>query len=143
MKKKFNPQYFEGVLQLRNPNKEVIRFIKNQLHKANEFIAKEKKIKDGYDYYISSQKFLRNLGKKIQQSFRGELKVNYRLYSRDRQTSKEIHRINVFFKVFKYNKGDIIDFRGDKLQIISVGKDIFCKNIKSGEKIHLNFDKIK
>lgn len=141
--KDYNPQYFEGVLQLRNPNNEVIRFIKNQLEKNNEFIAKEKKLKEGYDYHISSQKFLRRLGKKLKENFKGELKVNYRLYSRDRQTSKNIYRINVFFSVFQYKKGDKIDFRGDKLKIVSIGKDVFCKNIKTGEKVHLDFDKVK
>lgn len=143
MSKKINPQYFEGVLQLRNPNKEIIRFVKNQVSESGEFISKEVKLKNGYDYYVSSQKFLRNLGKKLQKSFNGELKVNYRLYSRDRQTSKSIYRINVFFRVSKYRKGETIDFKGDKLKVVSVGKDVLCKNIKDGEKVHLSFDKIK
>jgi len=143
MKKKFNLQYFEGVLQLRNPSKEIIKFVKNQVDKSGEFISKEVKVKNGYDYYISSQKFLQNLGKKITKSFKGELKISYRLYSRDRQTSKNIYRINVFFWAFKNKKGDIIEFQGDKLRIIGIGKDVLCKNIKNGKKVHLDFDQIK
>lgn len=142
MNPKYNPQYFEGVLQLRNPNKEVIKFVKNQLKKENEFISKQKKLKDGYDFHISSQKFLRKLGKKLQQSFKGELKVNYRLFSKDRQTSRNIYRINVYFKLFNHKKGDTITHRGDKLKIISIGKDVLCKNIETGKKIHLSFDKL-
>lgn len=141
--KDYNPQYYEGILQLRDPSKEIIRFIKNQVKKEDVFIGKEVKLRNGYDYYISSQKFLRNLGKKLQKSFKGELKVNYRLFSRDRQTSKNIYRVNVFFRVFKYKRGDTIEFRGDKLRVISIGKDVLCKNIETGEKIHLDFDQIK
>ncbi len=142
MKKQYNDQYFEGVLQLRNPNKEIFRFVKKKIEEAGEFISKEVKQKNGFDCYISSQKFLRRLGKKLQQSFKGELKVNYRLFSRDKQTSKEIHRINVFFRAIDHKKDDVIDFKGDKLKIIGIGKDVLCRNVETGEKIHLDFSKI-
>jgi len=93
-----NPQYYEGILQLRNPNKEVINFIRNQF-KNNEkaHIAKQEKLKTGIDLYISSNKFLLALGKKLKKSFNGELKTSRKLHSQSRLTSKKVYRVTVCF----------------------------------------------
>ena len=93
-------QYYEGTLQIRNPNQEVINFISNQF-KNNEkvWIAKQEKQKAGIDLYISSNKFLLSLGKKLKKSFKGELKISTKLHSRNRLTSKEIHRVTVLFRL--------------------------------------------
>lgn len=95
-----NPQYFEGTLQLRNPNEEVINFIRNQF-KNNEraWIAKEVGLKTGIDLYISSNKFLLSLGKKLKKSFKGELKTSRKLHSQNRLTSKRIYRVTVLFRL--------------------------------------------
>lgn len=63
-------QYYEGILQLRNPNEETINFIRNQFkNNTKVWIAKEEKQKTGIDYYISSNKFLLKLGKKLKSQF--------------------------------------------------------------------------
>jgi len=95
-----NPQYFEGILQLRNQNEECVNFIKNQF-KNNEkvWIAKEVKLKTGVDYWVSSNRFLLSLGKKLKKSFKGELKTSRKLYSRNRMTSKDIYRVTVLFRM--------------------------------------------
>ena|SRR3989344_6319842 len=95
-----NPQYFEGILQLRNPNEEVFRFIKNQLKKReNVWIAKEEKQENGVDLYISSNSFLLALGKKLKKTFKGELKTSKRLYSQSKMTSKLVYRGTVLFRM--------------------------------------------
>ena len=93
-------QYYEGILQLRNPNEECNRFIKNQF-KNNEkvWISKEVKQKTGTDYYISSNRFLLSLGKRLKKSFRGELKISRRIHSTSRITSKNIYRVTVLFRL--------------------------------------------
>jgi len=54
--------YFEGILQLRNPNDEVISFINSQIKKrTGVFITKEQKGNNGIDFYITSQKYLQAL----------------------------------------------------------------------------------
>jgi len=95
-------EYYEGILQLRNPNEEVINFIRNQF-KNNEkvWIAKQEKLKTGIDLYVSSNKFLLRLGKKLKKSFKGELKVSRKLHSKDRMTSKTIYRVTVCFKLLE------------------------------------------
>jgi len=95
-----NQQYYEGTLQLRNPNEEVLNFIRNQFKNNQKvWIAKEKDLKTGIDLYISSNKFLLSLGKKLKKSFKGELKTSRRLHSKSRITSKNVYRVTVLFRL--------------------------------------------
>jgi NMD protein affecting ribosome stability and mRNA decay len=95
-----NPQYFEGILQLRNPNEEVLNFIRNQFkNNSKAWIAKEEGLKTGIDLYISSNKFLLSLGKKLKKSFKGELKTSRKLYTKNRLTSKNVYRVTVLFRL--------------------------------------------
>ena len=94
--------YYEGTLQLRNPNEEVINFIKNQF-KNNEkvWVAKYETLKTGIDIYISSNRFLLALGKKLKKSFKGELKTSRKLHTKHKMTSKEVYRVTVLFRLEK------------------------------------------
>ena len=95
-----NPQYFEGILQLRNPNEEVLNFIKNQFkNNKKAWIAKEEELKTGIDIYISSNRFLLALGKRLKKSFKGELKVSRKLHTKNRLTSKQVYRVTVLFRL--------------------------------------------
>lgn len=95
-------RYFEGSLQLRPYDEEVMRFIQNQLKaKKNKgvFISKIVEVGDGVDIYFSSQKFVRELGKGLKKSFNGELKISRTLFTRDRMTQKLVYRATVFFRL--------------------------------------------
>ncbi len=137
-----NMQYYEGILQLRNPTKEVIRFVKNQIKKNNIHIAKEIRLKNGMDLYLSSQRFLRNLGIKLQKSFGGQLKTSRKLHTISRKTGKRLYRVTVLHKLPKFKAGETIKYRGEKIKIKSIGKKISAKNIKTGEKLQISFDDI-
>ncbi len=63
------------------------------------WIAKEEKHKTGMDYYISSNRFLLQLGKKLKKSFKGEFKVSRRIYTQDRMSSKNVYRVTVLFRL--------------------------------------------
>jgi nonsense-mediated mRNA decay protein 3 len=93
-------QYYEAIIQLRNPNEELLNFINNQLKKRKDiFISKEIKQKKGVDLYISSQRFARALGNKMKKSFHGSLKTSRELHTRNRQTSKNVYRVTVLFRL--------------------------------------------
>jgi nonsense-mediated mRNA decay protein 3 len=93
-------QYFEAVIQLRPADDEVIRFIENQVRKRDDiFISKVEKLKTGVNFWISSQRFARTLGKKLKQSFKGELIITRTLHTRHKLTSKDLYRATVLFRV--------------------------------------------
>ena len=128
--------YYEGILQLRNPNEELIKFIERRINERKDvFIMKEKKVKDGVDLYLSSQRFLRALGKKLKQNFPGILKESRHIHTRKRITSKDVYRVNVLFRLVGLRKGEIIDYKGDRIRIKGIGKLISGIDIKTGEKI--------
>ncbi|MBL7147548.1 MAG: hypothetical protein ISS82_01865 [Nanoarchaeota archaeon] len=132
--------YYEGILQLRNPNNEVIEFIKNQIKKREDvFITKEKKLSKGIDFHITSQKYLQILGKKLKKNFNGELKISSKLHTKNRLTSKNVYRVTVLFRLIKHKTGDIMIFKSDKVKILKLGKKILAKNIKTGKKLNINY----
>ncbi len=95
-----NPSYFEGILQLRNPNEECINFIRNYFkNNSRAWIAREEFIKTGVDLYISSNKVLLALGKKLKKSFNGELTISRRIHTQNKMTSKDVYRITVLFRL--------------------------------------------
>ena len=92
--------YFEAILQLRNPSDELINFINNQLKKnPSVFISNVMPGKDGFDIFLSSQRFARALGNKMKRAFKNsELKTSRKIHTRNRQTSKDVYRVTVFFR---------------------------------------------
>ena len=132
--------YFEGILQLRNIRDEVIEFAINEIEKIEyTTIAKIKKVTNGVDIYMSPQKSLRSLGNKLQNKFGGQLLVSTKLHTRSRVTSRELHRVNMLFRSPNFKKGDIIEYKGEKIKIISIHKKIFAKDMKTGKKLNISF----
>ncbi|MBI2208299.1 hypothetical protein HYU50_02285 [Candidatus Woesearchaeota archaeon] len=136
-------EYFEGILQVRNPNDEVLDFIAKEIkEKGNVSIAKTKKINNGLDIYISSQRFLRSIGNKLQERFSGHLEVSRKLHTRNRLTSRDVYRVNLLFKMPSFKKGDIIKYKGDQIKIIGMAKKVLAKDIETGRKLTLSFKEL-
>lgn len=92
--------YWEGVIQVRPKDKEVINFIRNEVKKRKDVkISKELFFKYGADIYITSQRLTRDIGRKLKNCFDGELKITKKIYGRDRQKSKDIYRATVLFRL--------------------------------------------
>ena len=127
--------YFQGILQLRDVNDEILSFVHNQLKKRSDTaVTRTVKFSNGIDLYITSQKFIRILGKKLKESFGGELKISSKLHTKSRQ-GKDLYRVNVLFRTLKYRKGDTVTIRGDKVRLISIGKKIFARDLGTGKKV--------
>ena len=104
-------KYYEAVIQLRNPSPELINLINNQLRKSPDaFISTIIPLKDGFDIYISSQRFARNLGNKMKRAFKNsELKISRKIVTRNRQTSRDVYRAAVFFKLHPEEENEAAD----------------------------------
>jgi len=141
--KAFPDNYFQGILQLRNTNKKLLEFVKNQIKKENNpnvYISKTAKVKGGTDLYLTSNKFLRKIAKKLKKEFTGKLKESENLFSRDAQTGKNIYRLNVLFRQLNIKRGDIITYRGEKVKITEIRDKIQAKNIKTGKRVYFNLE---
>ncbi|MFH1683018.1 MAG: NMD3-related protein [Candidatus Woesearchaeota archaeon] len=139
-----NPQYFEGVLQLRNPTQKIIDFVADRVEENEDvWIAKTVKHKTGLDLYMSSNKFLLKIGKRLKEKFPGKLLKTKTLFTQHRLTSKKVYRGCILFKNYSVKKGDVLDIRGDSIKVISVKKDIFGKNTKTNKKVHIRFDQLE
>ena len=131
------PNYYQGILQLRDVNEEILNFVSNQIKKRGDVaVTKTVKLQNGIDLYITSQKFIRILGKKLRDSFGGEIKVSSKLHTRSK-TGKDLFRVNVFFRLPKYKRGDIIEVRGDKVKILQTGNRVFALDLKTGKRIKI------
>lgn len=134
-----NPDYFEGVLQLRNITPELEAFVHNSLSREHVRIAKAIPQPLGIDLYVSSNKFILKLAKKLKETFSGELKISSRLFTKNRQTSKNVYRMSVFFKQTLFHRGDCITIRGNTVKILSIGNKIRAQDIKTGKKYEYSF----
>ena len=133
--------YFEGILQVRNGDKDLLLWIHNRIQVDGKArIAKEKRVKNGLDLYISDQHYLQNLGRKIKEKFSGILKVSKRLHTVDKMTSKHLYRVTVLFKTLPFKRGDIITIHGEKVEILAIGQKAQIKNVKSGAKKIIDLD---
>ncbi len=129
------PDYYQGILQLRDVNSAIIDFVYNQINKReNVAVTKVVKYPNGLDMYITSQKFITSLGKKLKESFGGQLKISSKLHTRSKH-GKELFRVNVLFRLPKHKIGDIIVVRGDRIKLLKIGGKIFARNLKTGKKL--------
>ena len=125
--------YFEGTLQLRRPSKQILSFISNFLIKEQVVVAEKQKLDTGMDIKVSNQKKLLVLGVKLQKRFGGKLKTSKKLFSKNKQTSKEIYRVNVFYQAPLYKKGDVIVYDENIFLVESLGKKVKVKNLMTSK----------
>lgn len=135
-------EYFEGILQLRNDNQDIIDTLAKEIEKRNINIAKIKKQKNGVDIYVSSQRVLRSLGLKLQAQYGGQLKVSRKLHTRNRMRSREVYRVNVLLRLPDFKKGDVIDFKGEPHEVLGMQKKVLLKNKETGRKSSVSFDDV-
>ena len=94
--------YYEGILQLRDVNNVVVDYCLSDVKRYKEkgvFFTKVDEVKNGLDLYCSSKRYIISLGNKLKKKFKGEVKTSKSLFSRDRQRSKDVYRINVLFRL--------------------------------------------
>lgn len=133
-------QYYEATLQLRDVTDAIIAFVKQEIARENIPLAKTVKEKNGYDFYLADSNFTKALGKKLQQKFGGQLQVTATLFGR--KDSRAIHRLTVLFRGLLFNKGDVVEYKGESYTIKLLGKDILLQNPATGKKAHLKYKNI-
>ena len=127
-------------MQLRNPNEVVLDFIKKKVHEHKDvFVSQRKEVTDGIDIFFSSRRFVYNLGHKLQKEFGGELKVSPRIFTRNKLTSKDVYRLEVYYRLPSVKKGDSITLRGEDYMVLVVAKKLYVRHKKTGKKSWVDF----
>lgn len=139
---KSKTEYFEGILQLRNPTPEVQNFIEIELKKVSSkgsFITRTVEVKNGVDLYFTDKNRMRLIAQKVHVRFGGIIKINPQLFSHNHLSSKDLYRLNVFVKLPEFKVGDVISYvhTGTKnkdetvqyVQVQKMGKTIQARNI--------------
>lgn len=138
-----HPDYYEGILQLRNPDDEIFNYIKKKLDENPRVkIVKEKKLKNGVDLYFDDQKFLKSLGKKLQYKFGAQMKTSAKLHTVSRKTGKRLYRLTVLIRVPHFRVGQVIKLQGKLMRVLKIGNKVRVKEEKTGKKRILDFDYI-
>lgn len=135
--------YFEGVLQLRNPSKEIIEFVEKAIKENHIHIAGRMKVGNGSDIKMSSNRFMIKLGKQLKEKFKGELKISKRLFAGDRQTSKMVWRITVLFSHYGLKVGQCVRCRGENFKINRIADKVHCVSLETGKKKLFEFKDIQ
>lgn len=136
-------QYYEGILQLRNPSKEIVKKANKLINKRRgAYIAKEEKVTNGFDFYINNWRYLIGIGTKLQKEFGGEIKTSRKLWGVSRVTSKKLYRVIVLVRLPNVKIGDTVSYRGKKVKIKEFRKKIGAVDIKTGKKMLIKYDEI-
>ena len=140
--------YFESILQLRNPYGDV----DDMLHFAVEavkaksqegvFISKRKKVTNGVDIYLSSNKFAVELGREFFRTFGGEFVVSRKLFSQHRQTSKVLYRITVLFRMAPFKVGDYILLEEKAFKVLAIAKRVLLENVENRKQFEPQYKEV-
>lgn len=140
--------YFESILQLRNPYGDVDDLIHYVLEKVRDksqeavFISKRMKVTNGFDLYLSSNSFAVEVGRELYRAFGGELKISKKTFSQHKLTSRVLYRITVLFRMAPFRVGDVILFDGKPLKVLEVAKKVVAENIENGKLLELHYKDI-
>lgn len=128
-------EYYEAILQLRDVSDEVVAVVDYEIKKKEVFVAKIKKVTNGYDYYLGNGNLTRVLGKKLQEQFGGEFTVTATLFTR--KEGKPVYRLTVLFRAVPFKKGDEVEYQGEMYKVLVSGKKLMLQHSKTGKKIQV------
>ena len=129
--------YFEGILQLRKCSKEIISLVEKLFDEYDVGVALKTKSKNGWDYKVSSNSFLSKLKNILSRKFNGRCIMSRKLFTRHKQTGKEVYRMTLLFEELPFKVGDIISDRGDDVRVMRIGDKIVVKDEKTGKNYFL------
>lgn len=138
---KMGSEYFEGVLQIRNSNKEVKDYISNYLEKNEIIVNKQTHKKNSSDYYFATKKQIGALAIKLMRNFGGIIDKNAKLFSYNKLTSKDIFRTNVLVTIPPFNLEQVIFIDSKPVLVKKLDKISGGINLLTGKKFTFKLNK--
>jgi nonsense-mediated mRNA decay protein 3 len=147
---KLKTEYYEGILQLRGENKNILEkadayILKDALsaEKKNVFITQREEAKNGFDYYYTKQQYLPVIMNKLVEVFGATAKTHAELFSKSRETSKDVYRVNASVRLPLYCVGAVVVCGRKTLQIVKMGKQITALDLKNWTNTSIDAKKIE
>lgn len=146
-KKEKHAEYFEGQLQMRGINKEILDYVhKRILNEGEQVPTVIEHGRGDLDYNISSRRLIHKIGIELKNKFGGTVKESAQLFSRNHLTSKNVYRLNVLYKTHDVEKGQVISV--DELQepykvTGYSGEKLIVEGLVSKKKNHISIDQVK
>lgn len=143
---KMNNNYFEGILQIRGKDNDryidVENFLLNLINKRKDVeVHKIEKNVNGLDVYVTNKRVLMEIAQKAHNEFGGFLEQNSQLFSWNKQTSKDVFRLNVLIRLPDFDKYDIIEILNNKIIVKKVrGKKVFGINLQNHKEQEFDFN---
>ena len=142
-------QYYEAELQVRSNNYDILdksieflqKRVENLRHKGM-FINKVERHDDGYDLYVTNKNIAQHLGRELQDLFGGEYKSSAHLFSKNRQTSKNIYRVSVLVRLPGFEKNDIILVDDKVYKVEKLGSKINLLDLITSNHLIIDFAKL-
>jgi len=139
-------EYFEGQLQMRNINQEILNYVQKRITETGEQVPTVKMhSRYDLDYNVSSRKLIHQIGIELRNKFGGTLKESEQLFSFDHLRSKNVYRLNVYYKAHEHERQEIVIIEGIKepFRITGFSKDkLIIENIITGKKNHIKEEQI-
>jgi NMD protein affecting ribosome stability and mRNA decay len=143
-------QYYEAVLQVRSSNFDIldksIEFLKKRVENLRHkgmFINKVEREDDGYDLYVTNKSIAQHLGRELQDLFGGEYKSSARLFSKNKQTSKNIYRVAIFVRLPGFERHDIILVDDKVYKVDKLGSKITLLDLLKNNHLIIDFSKLE
>lgn len=142
-------EYYEAILQVRSSSFKVLeesiellkKRVENLRHKGM-FINKVKQVNEGYDLYMTNNKIAQALGRELYEAYGGIYKASPHLFSRNRQTSKNIYRVNVFVRLPDFEKADVILANDKVFKVEKLGKKIKLLDLDKNSFVSVDYSKL-
>ncbi|MBI5390349.1 hypothetical protein HZB02_02580 [Candidatus Woesearchaeota archaeon] len=135
--------YYEAIIQLRDCSDEVLQFVQNIFHTHHAKPSKIEPVRGGVDIYVRNQGFAKMVGKRLKEHVPGHLHISHHLVTYDHLRSRDLHRATLYFTQLKHKKGDHVLYKGEMVEILSVGgKRIAARGLETGKKYDLEYGEL-
>ena len=127
VKKQFHDLYFEGIIQLRGDDEEklsnTVEEILKIYEKSSFGVQRIETVRGGVDLYSTNNRMSQRVGTFLYKKYGGEYKESKKLFSLNKQTSKEIFRASILYRLPEFFKDDIITLKDKVLKVVKYSKD--------------------
>ena len=135
--------YFEGVVQLRGLREEHYDYVHRFVERDGTWVTKEKEQPLGVDLWMSSQKTIQKLANALRDHFGCEIEISRKIFTRDRQTQKDVYRLNLLAEFPPFVKGEAIIVGDVPLYVNAIARRVSCTRLDNGKRTSVLSKQVK